>query len=63
MIEATQEEFEAWIKERDSSSGNTVTQSRIGDALISTAFLCLDHSSGGNTPEFFETVILSGKHR
>jgi hypothetical protein len=39
-----------------------VEQTHIGDILISTVFLGIDHSHGSGPPILFETMIFGGKH-
>ncbi|NOI89395.1 hypothetical protein F0235_02930 [Vibrio splendidus] len=60
VIQATQEEYEAWLRESGNGLGCALAVDRIGEVLISTAFLSLDHRTDGYTPEFFETIIFSG---
>jgi hypothetical protein len=37
-----------------------VAQHEIGEARVSTVFLCLDHNYGGDTPVLFETLVTGG---
>jgi hypothetical protein len=39
-----------------------VARDEIGDAVVSTVFLGLDHSFGSGPPLIYETMIFSGKH-
>lgn len=47
-----------WMQEHD----RAVAKSSVGDNLISTVFLGLDHSFTGGVPILFETMIFGGKH-
>ena len=35
---------------------------QVGDARISTVFLCIDHGHGSKKPVLFETMVFGGKH-
>lgn len=52
------EEWAAWMSVADKSVGKT----EVGDASVSTVFLGIDHSFGGDTPILFETMIFGGEH-
>lgn len=39
-----------------------VAKKRIGDVLVSTVFLGLNHRWGGGPPLIFETMIFGGEH-
>jgi len=44
-------------------TGNRILgQDKIGDVLVSTVFLGLDHSFGDGPPLLWETMIFGGKH-
>lgn len=43
-------------------SNKVVAKTHIGHILVSTVFLGLDHSFGGQIPILFETMIFGGKH-
>jgi len=47
-----------WMQAND----RAVAKTTIGDNLISTVFLGLDHSFTGGIPILFETMIFGGKH-
>ena len=51
-------EWGRWFEKAD----RHVAKTRVGKVKISTVFLGLDHSFGGNTPILFETMIFGGKH-
>lgn len=42
-------------------SERTIKRTKIGDALISTVFLGLDHNWGDGEPVLFETMVFGGK--
>lgn len=50
-----------WAKWYDKQN-RTVDKTKIGDVLVSTVFLGLDHSFGGGTPLLFETMIFGGEN-
>lgn len=50
-----------WAKWFESADRH-VAQDQIGDVRISTVFLGIDHSFGGDTPLLFETMIFGGEH-
>ena len=47
-----------WLETAD----RIVQQTHLGDVLISTVFLGLDHSFGYGAPVLFETMIFDGEH-
>jgi hypothetical protein len=50
-----------WLEE--GSDRRTVKQDEIGDILVSTVFLGLDHSwTPGGKPVLWETMIFGGEH-
>ena len=49
----------AWIEE---TSNREIAQHKIGDVLLSTVFLGLDHSFGRGPPLLYETMIFGGEH-
>ena len=55
VLEAAQ-----WLD--DNPSRKTVKRDEIGDILVSTVFLGLDHSFNGGTPVLWETMIFGGEH-
>lgn len=52
------EEYLEWCIKGESTS---VNRTDIGNILVSTVFLCIDHSFGGGVPVLFETMIFGGK--
>jgi len=44
------------------TSKRSVAQDEIGDALVSTVFLGLDHAFGGGPPILWKTMIFGGVH-
>lgn len=51
-------EWAKWFE----ASNRTVARTQIGEAGVSTVFLGLDHSFGGDEPLLFETMIFGGAH-
>jgi hypothetical protein len=47
-----------WLQTADRHVGKDI----IGEALVSTVFLGIDHSFGGDVPILFETMIFGGRH-
>jgi hypothetical protein len=47
-----------WFETAD----RTVARTEIGDVLVSTVFLALDHNWGPGLPELWETMIFGGAH-
>lgn len=45
-----------WFETAD----RTVAKAEIGDSLVSTVFLGIDHSSGYGPPMLFETMVFGG---
>lgn len=43
-------------------TNRAVAKTAIGDVLVSTVFLGLDHNFGGGAPLLFETMIFGGVH-
>lgn len=54
---ASLEEWAKWFETTDRHIGND----HIGDVKISTVFLGLDHSFGGDKPLLFESMIFGGE--
>ena len=52
-------EWGQWFEKKDCHVNNTYLPNHV---QVSTVFLGLDHSFGGDTPLLFETMILGGKH-
>lgn len=44
------------------SAERVIAQDQLGDVLVSTVFLGLDHSFGGAVPILYETMIFGGPH-
>lgn len=40
--------------------GRTVAKTKIGDVMVSTVFLGIDHSFGRGPPMLFETMVFGG---
>jgi hypothetical protein len=60
-IPASITEAADWLEE--SSDRRTVKRDEIGDILVSTVFLGLDHSwTPGGKPVLWETMIFGGEH-
>jgi hypothetical protein len=55
------EDVLAWAKVFEGGN-RKVAQDRLGDVVISTVFLGLDHSFGRGPPLLFETMIFGGAH-
>lgn len=55
MLEASQ-----WLE--NNPSRKTVKRDEIGDILVSTVFLGLDHGWDSDVPVLWETMIFGGKH-
>jgi uncharacterized protein involved in tolerance to divalent cations len=39
-----------------------VAKTEVGEAEVSTVFLAIDHSHGGDVPILFETMVFDGPH-
>lgn len=52
----------AWGKLFNDPKYRTVKKDVIGDILVSTVFLGLDHGYGSGKPVLFETMIFGGDH-
>lgn len=48
----------SWFETAD----RIVAKDKIGDVLVSTVFLGLDHSFGSGPPLIFETMVFGGEH-
>lgn len=46
----------------DYAEKRRVARDKIGDVLVSTVFLCLNHAYGDGPPILFETMIFGGEH-
>ncbi len=57
-VEAPLFTWAQWMETAD----RVVAQTTIGDVLVSTVFLGLDHSFGFGPPLFFETLVMGGEH-
>lgn len=55
VLEAAQ-----WLEDNDHR--RTVKRDEIGDILVSTVFLGLDHAWDSDTPVLWETMIFGGEH-
>ena len=53
-------EWAEWFER--SRDTRTLRRDTIGDVLISTVFLALDHAFGGMVPVLWETMIFGGPH-
>ena len=49
-----------WAKKFEANN-RRVAETMVGDIRVSTVFLGLDHSFGGNKPLLFETMIFGGE--
>jgi hypothetical protein len=58
IVEPNIREWDAWMKIADH---RTVLRSKIGEVIISTVFLGLDHSFSGGPPILFETLVFGGQ--
>ena len=55
--------FQDYLKwEEENVNQKKVKQDTIGEILVSTVFLSLDHSFGGEKPLLWETMIFGGEH-
>jgi len=59
-IPASITEAADWLEE--GSDRRTVKRDEIGDILVSTVFLGLDHAWDSNVPVLWETMIFGGEH-
>jgi hypothetical protein len=50
-----------WLESAIKNGTKHVKQSYIGEVLVSTTFLGLDHSFGGSVPILFETLVFGGR--
>lgn len=56
---ASLEEYHDFMESRK----NVLQQDMIGEVMVSTVFLCLDHSfRNGEEPILFETMVFGGQH-
>lgn len=53
------EDLLVWAREFGKSD-RIVAQDRIGDVLVSTVFLGLNHNFGGGAPILYETMVFGG---
>ena len=49
-----------WATFFEKASNRIVCKTEIGNAIVSTVFLGLDHSWGGGPPLLFETMVFGG---
>lgn len=49
---------EEWAELLEDSSKRTIAQTKVGNCLVSTVWLGLDHSLHGGPPHIFETMVL-----
>lgn len=49
-----------WARMFENSEARIVGKTKVGNATVSTVFLGLDHSFGGERPLLFETMIFEG---
>lgn len=58
VVPSTLLEWGRWLEEnRDKKM---VRKTKVGDSLVSTVFLGLDHQWGGGPPLIFETLVFDG---
>ena len=55
-VPATLQQWAKWYESAD----RRVQQTRVGAVRVSTVFLGLDHSFGGDAPLLFETMVFGG---
>lgn len=60
VLESRSVAMDAWYQ---TASNRTVAKTKIDGFLISTVFLTIDHSFGGNVPILFETMIFDHADR
>jgi hypothetical protein len=53
--------FKKYLEWCQKGDNTIVDRTDIGNILVSTVFLCLDHSFRGDVPILFETMIFGGK--
>lgn len=46
-----------------STADRVAARTEVGDAVVSTVFLSLDHAFMGGPPILYETMIFGGKHK
>jgi hypothetical protein len=51
-----------WAQWFEVSANRIIMHDTIGDTLVSTVFLGIDHNLHSGSPELFETMILGGRH-
>jgi len=51
-----------WFEKASTNKERTVAKDKIGEAVVSTVFLGIDHSWDGGPPVLWETMIFGGKH-
>lgn len=64
-VPVSMEEWVAWSMRQVKEHGgitSIVRQDHVGDVLVSTVFLGLNHAIGGELPQVFETMIFGGEH-
>jgi len=57
-VKATLEEFGKFMVDAD----RVVARAEIGETVVSTVFLGIDHNFLGGSPLLFETMIFGGEH-
>ena len=55
------ETWAKWLEETFRDNGRVVKQEHIGDCMVSTVFLGLDHNWGDGPPVLWETMIFGGR--
>lgn len=54
--------FDAWCLCEKARKRPHVAKDQIGDVLVSTVFLGMDHAYDGGIPLLFETMVFGGEH-
>jgi hypothetical protein len=49
-----------WFEQAEAVKQRVVKQDHVGDVLVSTVFLALDHAFGGGLPILWETLVFGG---
>lgn len=57
-----EEDLLKWAEWFEHAQNRVLARDQIGDVLVSTIFLGLDHGLGRGLPVLWETVIFGGKH-
>jgi len=61
-IARPKKEAAAWIAKLGDNDGRQIARDEIGDVVVSTVWLGLNHSIGDGPPLIFETMIFGGEH-